>query len=62
MLTRVGLLWPFGGGLGADLQLQELRPAAMALKLKLEEIEIQLVERLSNGKAETGRRDHDDFG
>jgi putative ABC transport system substrate-binding protein len=41
-LARVGLLWPSGGGLGADLQLKELRPAALALKLKLEEIETQL--------------------
>lgn len=41
-LARVGLLWPSGGGLGADLQLKELRAAALALKLKLEEIEIQL--------------------
>jgi len=42
LLTRVGLLWPSGGGLGADLQLKELRPAALALKLKLAEIETQL--------------------
>lgn len=41
-LTRVGLLWPSGGGLGADLQLQDLRPAALALKLRLDEIETQL--------------------
>jgi putative tryptophan/tyrosine transport system substrate-binding protein len=38
-LARVGLLWPAGG---SDLQLKELRPAALALKLKLEEIETQL--------------------
>ena len=31
-----------GGGGIADLQLKELRPAALALKLKLEEIETQL--------------------
>ena len=30
-----------GSSLGADLQLKELRPAALALKLKLEEIETQ---------------------
>ena len=42
MVARVGLLWPSGGGLGADLQLKELRPAAQALKLTLEEIETQL--------------------
>ena len=40
-LLRVGLLWPPGGGAGRDLQLKELRPAAVALKLKLEEIETQ---------------------
>ena len=40
-LARVGLLWPSGGGVGADLQLKELRPAALALKLKLEVIETQ---------------------
>ena len=40
-LLRVGLLWPSGGGAGRDLQLKELRPAAVALKLKLEEIETQ---------------------
>ncbi len=41
-LARVGLLRPPGGGVGSDLQLKELRPAALALKLKLEEIETQL--------------------
>ena len=40
-LARVGLLRPSGSGLAADLQLKELRPAALALKLKLEEIETQ---------------------
>ena len=39
-LARVGLLRPPGGG-PVDLQLKELRPAALALKLKLEEIETQ---------------------
>jgi putative tryptophan/tyrosine transport system substrate-binding protein len=38
-LARVGLLWPAGG---SDIQLKEVRPAAVALKLKLEEIETQL--------------------
>jgi putative ABC transport system substrate-binding protein len=37
-LARVGLLWLSGGGTGQDLQMKELRPAAVALKLKLEEI------------------------
>jgi putative ABC transport system substrate-binding protein len=40
-LARVGLLRPAGGGAGTALQLKELRPAALALKLKLEEIETQ---------------------
>jgi putative ABC transport system substrate-binding protein len=40
-LARVGLLRPAGGGAGIALQLKELRPAALALKLKLEEIETQ---------------------
>jgi putative ABC transport system substrate-binding protein len=39
-LARVGLLRQLSGVTG-DLQLKELRPAAMALKLKLEEIETQ---------------------
>jgi len=40
-LVRVGLLrWP-GTNITADLQLKELRAAALALKLKLEEIEMQ---------------------
>ena len=41
-LGRVGLLWPHGATIGVDLQLKEIRPAAVALKLKLEEIETQL--------------------
>ena len=40
-LARVGLLRPPGAGIGRDLQLKEIRPAALALKLKLEEIETQ---------------------
>jgi putative ABC transport system substrate-binding protein len=39
-LTQVGLLRPRGGNIG-DLQMKELRSAALALKLKLEEIETQ---------------------
>jgi putative tryptophan/tyrosine transport system substrate-binding protein len=39
-LARVGLLRPPEGG-PVDLQMKELRPAALALKLKLEEIETQ---------------------
>src|SRR5215471_9031993 len=40
-LVRVGLLRFLGGNIGLDLQLKELRPAALALKLKLEEIDTQ---------------------
>src|SRR5262245_7405668 len=41
-LARVGLLRPPGGRIAQNLQLDDLRPAALALKLKLEEIETQL--------------------
>jgi putative tryptophan/tyrosine transport system substrate-binding protein len=41
ILSRVGLLRPPGSTIGQDLQLKDLRPAAVALKLKLEEIETQ---------------------
>src|SRR4030095_15264574 len=41
-LARGGLLWPSGGGVSVDTKLKESRPAAVALKLKLEEIETQL--------------------
>jgi putative ABC transport system substrate-binding protein len=40
-LVRVGLLRLPGANIAQDLQLKELRPAAVALKLKLEEIETQ---------------------
>jgi putative tryptophan/tyrosine transport system substrate-binding protein len=40
-LARVGFLRPAEGSAGADLQLKELRPAAVALKIKLEEIDTQ---------------------
>src|SRR5437870_8008006 len=40
-LGRVGLLRRSGGGIADELQIKELRPAAQALKLKLEEIETQ---------------------
>jgi len=40
-LARVGLLRALGNNIGQDLQLNDLRPAALALKLKLEEIEAQ---------------------
>jgi putative ABC transport system substrate-binding protein len=41
-LARVGLLLPLLGGSALEVPLKELRPAAVALKLKLEEIETQL--------------------
>ena len=40
-LARVGLLRAPGNSIATELQLKELRPAALALKLKLEEIETQ---------------------
>jgi putative tryptophan/tyrosine transport system substrate-binding protein len=40
-LAQVGLLRPQGGNISTDLQLKELRPAAVALKLRLEEIDAQ---------------------
>jgi putative tryptophan/tyrosine transport system substrate-binding protein len=62
-LAGVGYLQGQGGSVLADLQLNELRAAAVALKLKLEEIKTEpnakrLRERLSNRKAETGGRDY----
>jgi ABC-type uncharacterized transport system substrate-binding protein len=60
-LARVGVLRQPGSGV--EIQLKELRPAALALKLKLEEIETTRPQRfrecLSNSKAETGGRDYD---
>jgi len=41
-LARVGLLRPPRASIAQDLQLKELRAAALALKLKLDEIETQL--------------------
>ena len=41
-LSRVALLRPPGISIGRDLQLKELRDAAVGLKVKLEEIETQL--------------------
>ncbi len=55
-LARVGVLWPVGFS-ASSLQLKELRLAAVALKVKLEEIETEpdakgFGECLSNRKAE----------
>jgi putative ABC transport system substrate-binding protein len=41
-IARVGLLRLPGAGIAQNLQLNDLRPAALALKLKLEEIETQV--------------------
>jgi putative ABC transport system substrate-binding protein len=38
-LIRAGLLWPSGNFIGQELQMKELRAAAVALNLSLEEIE-----------------------
>ena len=64
-LARVGLLRQ--GAAYRRLQLKELRAAALALKLKLEEIETRsrcqrIRERISNRKAEAGWRDNDRGG
>jgi len=40
-LARVGLLRLSGDSIGQDLQLKDLRPAALALKVQLEEIDAQ---------------------
>ena len=40
-LVRVGVLWWSGGRNPQETQLKELRPAALALKLKLDEIETE---------------------
>jgi putative tryptophan/tyrosine transport system substrate-binding protein len=61
-LARVGLLWLSGG---SALQLKELRPAALALKLKLEEIETQpdakgLESAFKTAKQKQVKRDYDD--
>jgi putative ABC transport system substrate-binding protein len=40
-LARVGILWWAGARTQQEVQLKELRPAALALKLKLEEIETE---------------------
>jgi putative tryptophan/tyrosine transport system substrate-binding protein len=40
-LARVAVLRPLASNIGSDLQIKELRPAALSLKLKLEEIQTQ---------------------
>jgi putative ABC transport system substrate-binding protein len=55
-LSRVGLMLPSEGGVARDLQLKELRAAAPALKLKLEEIETQLDAKGLEGAFQTAKR------
>ena len=62
-LSRVGLLRPAGDGGGdrsipLNLQLKELRPAALALKLKLEEIETQLDAKGLESAFQTAKQKH----
>jgi len=52
-LTRVGLLRPL---VVSDLQIKELRPAAVALKLKLEEIESQFDAKGLEGAFQTAKQ------
>jgi len=64
-LARVGVLRPLEANIPRDLQLKELRPAAVALKLKLEEIDTPadakgLESAFQTRKAEAGQRDYDD--
>jgi len=57
-LARLGLLRPPGASIGRDLQLKELRPAAMSLKLKLEEIETQLDAKGFESAFQTAKQKH----
>jgi putative ABC transport system substrate-binding protein len=55
-LSRVGLLLPSGGSIARDLQLKEFRGAALALKLKLEEIETQYDAKSLEGAFQTAKQ------
>jgi putative ABC transport system substrate-binding protein len=55
-LARVGFLRGMEGGIGTDVQLKEIRPAATALKLKLEEIETQYDPRGLESAFETAKQ------
>src|SRR5262245_50295229 len=57
-LARVGLLKPAGAGLIMDLLMKELRPAAVALKLKLEEIETQADPKSLESAFQTAKQKH----
>jgi putative tryptophan/tyrosine transport system substrate-binding protein len=56
-LARVGLLKPRGG---SERQLKDLRPAALALKLKLEEIETERDAKGLEGAFQTAKQRHVD--
>jgi len=55
-VARVGLLLVSGGTQTAESQVKELRPAAAALKLKLEEIEIQRAEKNLENAFQTAKQ------
>jgi len=55
-LTRVGLLRELGSNIASDLQLKELRPAALSLKLKLEEIATSADAKGLEGAFEAGKQ------
>ena len=55
-LVRVGVLRLPVANLATDLQLKELRPAAVALKLKLEEIETQADSKSIEGAFQSAKR------
>jgi putative tryptophan/tyrosine transport system substrate-binding protein len=55
-LARVGLLLPAGGSSVTERQIKELRAAAPALKLKLEEIETQVDPKDLGNAFETAKR------
>jgi ABC-type uncharacterized transport system substrate-binding protein len=57
-LTRVGLLRPPGPSVGIENQLKELRPASLALKLKLEEIETAMDTKGLESGFQTAKQKH----
>src|SRR6266550_4609179 len=59
-LSRVGLLRQPGASMALDLQLKALRPAALALKLKLEEIETQFDPKDLESAFQTAKQKHVD--
>jgi ABC-type uncharacterized transport system substrate-binding protein len=57
-LSRVGLLWPAGGQGSGSPKIRELRPAAGALKLKLEEIATQVDAKGLESAFQTAKQKH----